>query len=146
MTDETRAVTDGVSGPEATEDLAAWVPTGDETREDLLAMVRSLQGELLRRRDDAVGARAELATLQSRWDEIAEGDFAQALTRIDELEDQKEAMRHEILSAAAMHERIVGAYREGSEQQLAHVRASATWRVGSLVLTPMRIVRRGAGR
>ncbi|GAA4175547.1 hypothetical protein GCM10022287_21290 [Gryllotalpicola koreensis] len=134
--------------PAEPESLATWVPRGEESSEDLLELIRTLQRELLLTRDDALGTRAELAVLRQRWEEVADGDLAQALLRIDQLEDQKEALRHEILSAAYMHEKITKQIIDDLNQhytaQLDALRGSRTWRVGTLALKPMRVLRRGA--
>lgn len=132
------------------ESAATWVPRGGETADELLSVIRSLQHELLRATDDAVGARAELAVLQQRMEAIADESPAQLMRRVDLLEDQKEALRHEVLSAAYMHEKITKQLRHDldaeAQRQLAIIHGSATWRLGSLVLAPVRVVRRGGAR
>lgn len=132
------------------ESAATWVPRGGETADELLSVIRSLQHELLRATDDAVGARAELTVLQQRMEAIADESPAQLMRRVDLLEDQKEALRHEVLSAAYMHEKITKQLRHDldaeAQRQLAIIHGSATWRLGSLVLAPVRVVRRGGAR
>lgn len=130
--------------------VISWVPRGDETPDELIAVIRSLQHELLRSRDDAVGARVELTVLQERMQAMADEPAAQMMRRIDLLEDQKEALRHEVLSAAYMHEKITSELRENlkaeARSQLEAVHGSVTWRLGKLVLAPVRVVRRGGAR
>lgn len=162
MTDETPSVVDGSDSAAETDEetidqrrvrLASRVLRGDEASEELGAFVRELQHEILRLRDALIGANAAAQAVRERFAAIEHTDLGATLARIDELEDQKEALRNllNMASATANTERLKAEaekneLRESSARQLAAVRSSATWRLGSAVMLPARVLRRGAAR
>ena len=91
-----------------------------------LAEVTELKHDALIARDTIVGLRAELDTLKKKLDILESSDIGRAYARIDKLEDQREAMLHELRWAV-----------KSQREQIANMRASVTWRVGSIVVRPV---------
>lgn len=91
-----------------------------------------LHHELLRANDEIAGLRAELATVRARLEVMDSTDVGIAFARVDELEDERQAMLHELRWTIS-----------SGRKELESVRSSTTWRVGNLVVRPInRITRR----
>jgi shikimate kinase len=82
-------------------------------------------------RDTIVGLEAQLETLTKRAEELESTPVGVAYARIDELEDQREALLHEVRWAIL-----------SQREEVAKVKASVTWRVGSLVVKPLNRIRK----
>jgi small-conductance mechanosensitive channel len=103
------------------------------------AKVRELEHELLRARDESIGLRAELTQARVRLDELARTPVGDAYTRIDALESERQALYDYVTAVRAATQKQI----HDAHQDLLHsMQASATWRVGRLVLAPVSIVRR----
>ena len=101
----------------------------DDGREDSVAL--NVAHDALIAQDTILGLRAELATVKKKLAKLENANIGQAYARIDKLEDQREAMLHELRWAI-----------KSQRQELANVKASTTWRVGSLVVRPFSKLRR----
>lgn len=93
---------------------------------DWKARASELEHELLAARDTITGLSAELETLAARAELLESSAVGAAYARIDELEDQREALLHEV-RWAILNQRT----------EVEKVKASVTWRIGSLVVRPL---------
>lgn len=126
--------------------LASRVLSGDEAVDELVAFARELQHEVLRLRDELIGANAAADAVRERMARLERTDVGAAVARVDELEDQKEALRALLNANSVKAEAEKKELRESTGLQLAAMRRSATWRLGSIVLLPTRVRRRGQAK
>lgn len=95
------------------------------------ADVASLEHELLIARDHVLGLRAENERLREQLDKLRNEPMVAALERIEQLEEQREAL----VSA-------IGEERAATYRVVEQLRASRTWKAGRLVLAPLTIAKR----
>ena len=99
----------------------------DPTRSD----IADLEHQLMNAHDRILGLRAENERLREQLRFFRDQPIEAAYERIEELEDQREGLLNTV---AFMQDRI--------EEVAEEMRASRTWRVGRLVLSPLSVVRR----
>jgi hypothetical protein len=112
--------------------LVAWAPPAAATKADLIAKVRELQLLALAERDAIIGLRAEIATARAKIEEIEKTPVGKAFRRIDKLEEQREQLLHRLR---------LGRFGEESDDEVAVLKASTTWRIGRLFVGPVYFVR-----
>jgi hypothetical protein len=105
-----------------------------------------MQHELLRSRDLLISAGGGYDTLLKRIEDAEHTEVWDAMRRIDRLEDQQEALRHEVLWAAKQHEVVTAQVLESARAEMASVKSSLTWKLGRLASAPVRLIRRGVRR
>jgi ethanolamine utilization cobalamin adenosyltransferase len=105
---------------------------GEQSNGEKPATIETLRHELLVATDTILGLRAELATLQARFAVVAASDLGVALERIGNLEDERQALLDQVRRAPVSH-----------DDDIAAMRASLTWRIGSVIVRPLSII---AGR
>lgn len=110
-------------GADASSDFAA-AASGDLER--LRAQVRSLQHRALRDRDSLVGLQGEVETLKARIESASESDLWLALARIDRLEEERDRLNT-----------VIHNTRIESREAIESMRATTTWRLGSLLTKPL---------
>jgi len=93
--------------------------------------IADLEHQLMNAHDRILGLRAENDRLREQLAFFRDQPIEAAYTRIEELEDQREGL---INTVAYLHDRI--------EEVAEEMRASRTWRVGRLVLSPLSVARR----
>lgn len=84
-------------------------------------------------RDTVAGLRAELETLKARLELLETTDVAKAFARVDQLEEEREARLHELRLLVQDHRDHI----KSAQKEIASVKQSSTWRVGSAVIRPL---------
>lgn len=120
------------SGSDESWSVVAWVPTDDISRDELVARVRQLQTIALSERETILGLEAQIATARSALEAMKTTPIGKAFRRIDKLEEQREAL---------MHKLRLGKFGEDTDDEVAALKSSATWRAGRLVIAPMAYVK-----
>lgn len=124
-------------GDDAGSDLdltSGWEPLTEHVDELQLRLMTALH-ERLRLVDWIRGLEAELATLRERY---ADGDLDELARRLDELQQRyDEQVEQSRVALARAEERV----QHDVDESIDAVKHSATWRIGSTVLAPIRWVR-----
>ncbi|MHA6667342.1 hypothetical protein ACX3O0_00575 [Homoserinimonas sp. A447] len=107
--------------------VIAWVPTDNSDRDELVAKVKQLQTLALLERERIFGLSAQLATAETELNAMKTTPIGEAFRRIDKLEDQREQLLHKLR---------LGKFGEETDDEVAALKASATWRAGRLILAP----------
>lgn len=98
--------------------------------------VMALRHEMLIARDRIAGLEAELSTLHARLELIDATDIGRAFARVDELEDERQAMMHELRWTISTQRKVVEDYRVALEG----VQRSVPFRLGNMLVSPARRV------
>jgi hypothetical protein len=95
-------------------------------------------------RDTIAGLRAELDTLKARLELLETTEVAVAFARVDQLEEEREARVHELHRMMQDHRNELRTVRkdmasinESAEKAIASMKQSTTWKIGSVVITPL---------
>jgi len=115
-----------------TTQLIAWVPAETDGVAELTVRVKALQAYALAARDREVGMRGELATARAWIKKIETVEPGRAFRRIDKLEEQRENLLHRLR---------LGSFGEEAEDEIAQLKASATWRIGRALVAPVAFVK-----
>jgi hypothetical protein len=100
-----------------------------DPKDESAETITQLRHELLVANDAIIGLRAELTTLQERFAMVAATDVGVALERISHLEDERVALLDQ-----------VGRAPENHDDDIAAMRASLTWRIGTAIVRPLSII------
>jgi hypothetical protein len=106
---------------------------GTPTVAELSSEIAKLKHEALVAQDTIAGLRAELVTLQDNYIALRDADIGKAYARIDLLEDEREARLHELRVEVKLH----GERMEVMRNEIARVKESNTWKVGSVLIKPI---------
>ncbi len=90
-----------------------------------------LEHQLMLAHDRILGLRAENAQLRDKVAFYRDEPITAAYERIEELEEQREGLIH-----------VIGDLREQISRIADEMRASTTWRMGRLVMSPLTVARR----
>ncbi len=112
--------------------MLAWIPTSSMTKVALIESARQLQLLALAERDTIIGLEAEIATARAHIESMAQTPVGKAFARIDKLEEQREQLLHRLR---------LGRFGEESDDEVAVLKASTTWRIGRLFVGPVYFVR-----
>jgi hypothetical protein len=111
-----------------------WKPSSGNTKAELVAKNRELQHLLLKAEDRLRGLEAETKVLRERLRLMEATDLGVAFARVDKLEDQREGLLHELNQAVRMQ-----------RSEAAKIKASTTWKVGSMITRPVSKLMRRSG-
>ncbi len=113
---------------------SGWNPLTSDV-DELQSRLTTALHERIRLVDWIRGLEAELATLRERY---ADGDLDELARRLDELQQRyEEQVEQSRVALARAEERA----QHDVDESIDAVKRSATWRVGSAVLAPIRWVR-----
>lgn len=123
------------------DDGALWVQPAGRSTEELVAQVKALQHRVLLDADRLVGLAAERDTLRAEVDRFAETELAVAFARVDQLEDEREGLVHEVHKLLRDHRLALELRDERTRTEVDQILASTTWKLGSAVVKPISGIR-----
>lgn len=123
------------------DDGALWVQPSGRSVDDLVAQVKALQHRVLLDADRIIGLAAERDTLRAEVERMADTELAVAFARVDQLEDEREGLVHEVHKLLRDHRLALELRDARTRTEVDQILASTTWKLGSAVIKPISGIR-----
>lgn len=125
----------------SSDDSALWVQPAGRTPDELVEQVKALQRRVLLDADRLVGLAAERDTLRAELSRFTDTELAVAFARVDQLEDEREGLVHEVHKLLRDHRLALELRDARTRTEVDQILASTTWRLGSAVIKPISGIR-----
>ncbi|CAH0159040.1 hypothetical protein [Plantibacter cousiniae (nom. nud.)] len=123
------------------DDGVLWVQPSGRSVDDLVAQVKALQHRVLLDADRIIGLAAERDTLRAEVERMADTELAVAFARVDQLEDEREGLVHEVHKLLRDHRLALELRDARTRTEVDQILASTTWKLGSAVIKPISGIR-----